>query len=143
MEWYNEGSDNHKLECHKEIEMNKVKLSYNGLIDEAARFVEKIQLLDRQLWEKVIGVFEYGGFEKGWHGEFWGKLMRGGCMVYKYTESEELYNILTEAVKGLIACQDGEGRISAYDKAHEFTDWDVWCRKYVMYGLIYYIVSLF
>jgi DUF1680 family protein len=119
--------------------MNNVKLSYNGLIDEAARFVEKIQLLDRSLWENVIGVFEYGGFENGWHGEFWGKLMRGGCMVYKYSESEELYNTLTDAVKGILSCQDDEGRISAYDKEYELLDWDVWCRKYVMYGLMYYM----
>ena len=119
--------------------MNNVKLSYNGLIDEAVRFVEKIQLLDRSLWEKVVGVFKDGGFEKGWHGEFWGKLMRGGCMVYKYTESEELYNILTDAVRGLIACRAEDGRISTYTRECELTDWDVWCRKYVMYGLIYYL----
>ncbi len=119
--------------------MNNVKISYNGLIDEAARFVEKLQLLDKPLWEKVIKVFEYGKFQKGWHGEYWGKLMRGGCMVYKYTESEELYNTLTDAVKGLLVCQDGEGRISAYDKEYELLDWDVWCRKYVMYGFMYYM----
>ena len=119
--------------------MSNVKISYNGLIDEAARFVEKIQLLDKPLWEKVIAVFDYGKFQKGWHGEYWGKLMRGGCMVYKYTESEELYRTLTDAVKGILACQDGEGRISAYDKENELSDWDVWCRKYVMYGLMYYI----
>lgn len=119
--------------------MDNIKISYNGLIDEAARFVEKIQLLDKSLWEKVIAVFDYGKFQKGWHGEYWGKLMRGGCMVYKYTESEELYNTLTNAIKGILACQDDDGRISAYDKENELSGWDVWCRKYVMYGLMYYM----
>lgn len=119
--------------------MNNVKISYNGLIDEAARFVEKNQLLDEPLWKKVIAVFDYGKFHEGWHGEYWGKLMRGGCMVYKYTESAELYSTLTDAVKGILACQDSEGRISAYDKEYELLDWDVWCRKYVMYGLMYYM----
>ena len=119
--------------------MGNIKISYNGLIDEAARFVEKIQLLDKSLWEKVIAVFAYGKFQNGWHGEYWGKLMRGGCMVYKYTESEELYNTLTNAIKGILACQDDDGRISAYDKEYELLDWDVWCRKYVMYGLMYYM----
>ena len=119
--------------------MNNVKISYNGLIDEAVRFAERLQLLDKPLWDKVIKVFDYGKFPKGWHGEYWGKLMRGGCIVYKYTESEELYQTLTDAVKGLIACQDEEGRISAYDKDYELSDWDVWCRKYVMYGLMYYM----
>ena len=119
--------------------MGNIKISYNGLIDEAARFVEKIQLLDKSLWEKVIAVFAYGKFQNGWHGEYWGKLMRGGCMVYKYTESEELYNTLTNAIKGILACQDDDGRISAYDKEYELLDWDVWCGKYVMYGLMYYM----
>ena len=70
--------------------MNNVKLSYNGLIDEAVRFVEKIQLLDRSLWEKVIAVFEYGGFEKGWHGEFWGKLMLSAVRCCRYKKDERL-----------------------------------------------------
>ena len=48
--------------------MNNVKITYNGLIDEAVRFVEKIQLLDKPLWEKVIAVFDYGKFSEGWHG---------------------------------------------------------------------------
>ena len=119
--------------------MDNIKISYNGLIDEAARFVEKIQLLDKSLWEKVIAVFGYGKFQNGWHGEYWGKLMRGGCMVYKYTESEELYNTLTNAIKGILSCQDDDGRISTYDKEYELLDWDLWCRKYVMYGLMYYM----
>ena len=119
--------------------MDNIKISYNGLIDEAARFVEKKQLLDKSLWEKVIAVFGYGKFQNGWHGEYWGKLMRGGCMVYKYTESEELYNTLTNAIKGILACQDDDGRISTYDKEYELLDWDLWCRKYVMYGLMYYM----
>ena len=119
--------------------MEGVKISYNGLIDEAAKFVEKIQLLDRSLWDKVTAVFEYGKYQQGWHGEFWGKLMRGGCMVYRYTENEELYKTLTDAVEGILKCQDELGRISTYDVDYELYDWDVWCRKYVMYGLMYYM----
>ena len=119
--------------------MSNVNVLFNGVIDDAARFVEKNQLLQKALWEKVIAVFDYRKFQEGWHGEYWGKLMRGGCIVYKYTKSEELYSMLTYAVKGLIACRDNEGRITAYDKDYEFYDWDVWCRKYVMYGLMYYM----
>lgn len=119
--------------------MKRANISFNGVIDEAARFIEKTQQLDKPLWEKVISVFKDGSYEKGWHGEYWGKLMRGGCIIYKYTQSEELYSTLTCAVKGLLSTQDKEGRITAYSKYFEFTDWDVWCRKYVMYGLTYYL----
>ena len=118
--------------------MKTIEISYNGLIDEAARFVEKIQLLDKPLWEKVTAVFAYGKYKEGWHGEYWGKLMRGGCIVYKYTKSKELYSALTKTVRDLLDCQDDEGRISTYNKEYELYDWDVWCRKYVMYGLMYY-----
>ena len=119
--------------------MNNVKVCYNGVIDEAARFVEKLQLLDRSLWDKVVAVFDYGKYTKGWHGEYWGKLMRGGCIVYKYTKNEELYKTLTDAVISILKCQDDKGRISTYDINYELYDWDVWCRKYVMYGLLYYM----
>ncbi len=119
--------------------MNNIKASYSGVIDEAARFVEKIQLLDKSLWDKVVAVFDYGKYKKHWHGEYWGKLMRGGCIVYKYTKSEELYDMLTYATKELLKTQDEKGRISTYDEEYELYDWDIWCRKYVMYGLMYYM----
>ncbi len=119
--------------------MNNVNIKFSGLIDEAARFVEKLQLLDKSLWDKVVAVFDYGKYKKHWHGEYWGKLMRGGCIVYKYTRSEELYDMLTYATKELLKTQDEKGRISTYDEEYELYDWDIWCRKYVMYGLMYYI----
>ncbi len=119
--------------------MNNVNIKYSGLIDEAAHFVEKLQLLDKALWDKVVAVFEFGKYKKHWHGEYWGKLMRGGCIVYKYTKSQELYDMLTYATKKLLETQDEKGRISTYDEEYELYDWDIWCRKYVMYGLTYYM----
>ena len=31
------------------------------------------------------------------------------------------------------------GRISSYGVSHEFQNWDIWCRKYVLLGMQYYL----
>lgn len=38
----------------------------------------------------------------------------------------------------LLSAQDEEGRISTYSKAAEFQGWDLWCRKYVLLGLLHF-----
>lgn len=113
---------------------------YGGLADEYARYIERKQLCDVSLWKKFVKVFADRSdiADDGWRCEYWGKMMRGACMTYVYTQSQELYNVLTDAVKGLLKTQDGCGRISGYDVAHEFRGWDVWGRKYVLVGLEYF-----
>lgn len=113
---------------------------YDGLADEYARYIEKKQLTDASLWQKFIRVFidRSDIADDGWRCEYWGKMMRGACMTYAYTQNEELYSVLTEAVDGLLKTQDEFGRISGYDAAHEFRGWDVWGRKYVLVGLEYF-----
>ncbi|MBQ9860192.1 MAG: glycoside hydrolase family 127 protein [Clostridia bacterium] len=79
------------------------------------------------------------GHNNGWRGEYWGKLMRGACLVYTATADEELYATLVQAVELLLKRQDDEGRISSYNKEHEFNGWDMWGRKYVMLGCEYFL----
>ena len=68
---------------------------YNGVIDDSMKFVEKIQLLDVELWERFVQQFrEDADFDAGWRGEYWGKMMRGACFVYSYTKNEKLYKKL-------------------------------------------------
>ena len=38
----------------------------------------------------------------------------------------------------MLTTQDAEGRISTYSKAAEFHGWDIWCRKYVLLGFLYF-----
>lgn len=61
--------------------------------------------------------------------------MRGGCLTYRYSANEELYETLTFAVEELLKTIDGLGRISSYTVQTEFSGWDLWCRKYVLSGL--------
>ena len=36
-------------------------------------------------------------------------------------------------------CEDENGRISTYSVKKEFSGWDIWCRKYVMLGMEYFL----
>ena len=117
-----------------------VRAEYTGIADEYARKIGEIQLKDTALWEKFIEVFRTDADvqDQGWRCEYWGKMMRGGCLTYLYTRDEELYRVLEKAVCGLLDVQDADGRFSTYDKEHEFSGWDVWGRKYVLIGAEYF-----
>ena len=74
-------------------------------------------------------------------GEYWGKLMRGGCIAYRYYASEELKDVLARAVKEILSVQKKNGDISAVplDLQPKGTyGSDVWERRYVLLGLLEY-----
>lgn len=112
-----------------------------GVIDDAAQFIEKAQLTDSGLWAKFVEQFRLqpDAENHAWRGEYWGKMMRGGALIYKYTESAELYDVLTETVRDMLTVGEADGRVSSYKKEMEFTYWDIWCRKYVLLGMEYYL----
>ena len=116
------------------------EFSYSGISDDMIRFIEKAQLKDTKLWDLIIEQFSTNSddADDGWRCEYWGKLMRGACVVYEYTKDRELYNILLDATKRLIEKADNLGRISTYSVEHEFCGWDMWGRKYVLLGLIHF-----
>ena len=116
------------------------KAFYNGRLAESADFISKNQLKDRELWAKFVAQFGRPSDEpdSGWRGEYWGKMMRGACINYSFTRDEQLYAVLEETVIALLGKQDDEGRISTYSKAKEFRGWDIWSRKYVLTGFLFF-----
>ena len=112
-------------------------LDYRGYLDNTVRLIEEIQLFDRPLWSKFVQVFtdRPDGENRGWRGEYWGKMMRGACITYHYTQSPELLETLTAATRALLETADADGRISSYEKDVEYKGWDIWSRKYVLLGL--------
>jgi len=99
----------------------------------------KNQLLDEKTWELFVNQFRiHSDTDKDWRGEFWGKMMRGGSLTYHLTKNQKLYQVLTNSVKDILSVQETNGRISSYPKDIELQSWDMWARKYVMLGLIYY-----
>lgn len=113
---------------------------FDGKTDEIYREISERQLKDELLWRLLERQFKEKSDvnDAGWRGEFWGKLMRGACMVYAYSKDETLYFEIEKSVKNLISLADGDGRISSYPRDNEFFGWDVWGRKYVMLGLEYF-----
>ncbi len=115
------------------------KFSYDGIIDKTYRFVEQFQLYDVELWARFVTQFkESTDDDSGWRGEYWGKMMRGACFVYSYTQNEKLYEILKDTVSNMMSAEN-DGRVSSYPIDKEFTGWDLWCRKYVILGMEYFL----
>lgn len=114
---------------------------YSGIIDSTIRYVENIQLKRTDFWRAFVEQFRTypDTSTNAWRGEYWGKMMRGACFTYQYTQDEELYSILTDTVKDLMTTQDELGRISTYTVEGEFNGWDMWCRKYVLLGFQYFL----
>ena len=114
---------------------------YRGFIDQTIKFIEENQLLRPDLWTRFVAQFkaEDADYDNGWRGEFWGKMMRGACFVYSYTRNPKLYQILTDTVSDMLTAAKENGRISTYSTNHEFQAWDIWCRKYVLLGMQYYL----
>jgi len=119
----------------------EVRKRMTGAIHETAMFLQKEQLTDRKLWKRFVDQFRNGidGKNRGWRGEYWGKMIRGGVLVYEYTRDAELYDVLTETVRDMLTVAEPDGRVSSYSRETEFDGWDLWCRKYVLLGTEYYL----
>lgn len=114
--------------------------TYWGYMDEAIRHIETAQMLDPSLWKRFVQQFrEKSDCDGSWRGEFWGKLMRGAALTYSYTKNPALYELLTQTVEDMLTTQESNGRISTYSRETEFTAWDLWCRKYVLLGMQYFL----
>jgi hypothetical protein len=63
-----------------------------GVINNAVEFIEKEQLCDSALWTRFVDQFRVrtDSDNGGWRGEYWGKMMRGGALVYAYTKNGNL-----------------------------------------------------
>lgn len=116
------------------------RYEYNGIVNDVVKFTERVQLKDVELWQLVAEQFK--GFsdshDHGWRGEYWGKLMRGACMTYRYTNSAALYEVLRNSVEEMIKTAESSGRISTYSDIAQFNGWDIWSRKYVLLGFLHF-----
>lgn len=118
-----------------------VHFQYKGDMARTISFVEQEQLLDRKLWKLFVQQYRDRDDSQnyGWRGEYWGKMMMGACFLCEATGNDALYRTLEETVRDMLSTQDEAGRISTYDTEHEFHGWDMWCRKYVMIGMEYFL----
>ena len=104
-------------------------------------FTIENQLLDADTWSLLVNQFRLkeDGINNGWRGEYWGKMMRGAALTYRATKNEKLYTVLKESVLDMLTTQEPSGRFSTYTSDTEFHAWDMWARKYVMLGMMYFL----
>ncbi len=121
-----------------DINYNK---KFDGWLDRSLRLITDMQLRDTDMWRLFVEQFRVDAdiVDAGWRGEFWGKMMRGACFVYSYSKDEALFDVLKATVKDMMDSQDEFGRISTYSREKEFDGWDLWCRKYVLLGMQYFV----
>ena len=127
------------MDTHRRISGRHV--SFRGVMDHYARFIEENQLLLEEDWHLFVNQFRSGvdDADAGWRGEYFGKMMRGAAMTYRYTKNEKLYDLLTRIAEEMLTTQDGLGRFSSYSVEKEFIGWDMWSRKYVLLGYLHYL----
>ena len=99
------------------------------------------QLMDTDTWALLVEQFrrQEDSDNGGWRGEYWGKMMRGAALTYRATKNEKLYSVLAATVKDMLSTQEKNGRFSSYTTKREFVCWDMWGRKYVMLGMMYFL----
>ena len=114
---------------------------YTGAPHEYVLITEKHQLLNKKTWDKFVEVFteDSDDHDVGWRCEYWGKMMRGACLTYRYHGNDELYAMLDYAVRELLKVQRDDGRFSTYSEKMQFNGWDLWGRKYVLTGMMHFI----
>ena len=114
---------------------------YSGAPHDYVLFTEQHQLLKKSTWDKFVEVFTENSDDAdiGWRCEYWGKMMRGACLTYRYHGTDELYGMLEYAVRELLKVQREDGRFSTYSKEAQFNGWDLWGRKYVLTGTMHFI----
>lgn len=77
-----------------------------------------------------------------WQGEFWGKWVISGCEVYKACGDAELKKFLIKSAYEIISFAREDGYIGSYKDSMrvfatpEYINWNVWCRKYTLWGLL-------
>ncbi len=112
-------------------------LGYPG---EAIDLTVTDQFLDDSTWNLFVEQYrDQTDIDNGWRGEFWGKMMRGAALTYRVTKNQKLYDTMVRTVEDMLSVQESDGRISSYPRDMELCGWDMWGRKYVLLGMIYFI----
>lgn len=113
---------------------------YEGLMDRYVRFAMEHQLMKEKTWADFVAVFraDSDDHDLGWRGEYWGKMMRGACLTYRYNRDEALYAILEATVRQMLLSQRPDGRFSSYGEEAQLDGWDMWSRKYILTSMLHF-----
>jgi DUF1680 family protein len=93
--------------------------------------------------EPLLAGFRHRPGDQPWIGEHVGKWLHAATLAWAYTGDEALRRKLDSVAAALIATQEPDGYLGTYAPDKRFglydgADWDVWCHKYDMIGLLTY-----
>lgn len=113
---------------------------WKGPINENVRFAMEHQLMNENTWSDFVRVFreDSDDHDQGWRGEYWGKMMRGACMTYRYNGDPDLYRVLETTVRDMLKAQRSDGRFSTYSQSTQLQGWDLWSRKYILTSMLHF-----
>ncbi len=88
--------------------------------------------------EALVDVFRHRNETSLWQTEFWGKWMLSAAKAYQYSKDAALFAVMKKSSDEIMATQSADGYIGNYAPGKHLGNWDIWGRKYVLLGLIYY-----
>ena len=88
-----------------------------------------------------------------WQGEYWGKFMISAARVARYTHSDELRDFIRRGAEKLMSYQRPDGYLGTYKNSAQIFppskeealaatgktnlwNWNIWCRKYTLWGML-------
>ena len=73
-----------------------------------------------------------------WQGEFWGKQVLSAIAAINYYNDEALRQRLRNAIPAFLEKQDENGYLGTYTDSTLVCGnvWNIWCRKYTLWGLV-------
>ncbi|MBE7084437.1 MAG: hypothetical protein E7368_00095 [Clostridiales bacterium] len=115
------------------------KMTFDGYIKELEKYLVENHVTKQNVWELFVKQFrDKTDTDWRWRGEYWGKAMRGAAMLYKATKDPAIYDAMKATIEDLLSTQEENGRISTYPVSLEFNGWDMWARKYIILGNLYF-----
>jgi hypothetical protein len=102
---------------------------------------DKIDLcLNRRVWAQnpglLVAVLRNHNDKDNWRGEYWGKWYSAAVLAYACHPTAERRAQLEKVMREVIKIQAPDGYLGPYEEKDRLTVWDVWCRKYVLLGLL-------
>ena len=93
--------------------------------------------------EPLLAGYRHRPGDQPWIGEHVGKWLHAATLAWVYTGDEALRRKLDSVAAALIATQEADGYLGTYTADKRFglydgADWDVWCHKYNLIGLLTY-----
>jgi hypothetical protein len=118
-----------------------MSLALPGTVQLQGWLGDKLDLcLNGRVWaqnpEALVAIIRNHNDKGDWRGEYWGKWYSAAVLAYAWQPTPERRAQLEQVALEVIKSQGPDGYLGSYDEKDRLTVWDIWCRKYVLLGLL-------